>query len=178
MAFKAIGSLDPHGSVVLRRMTLANSVTFTELDSVKLASGFIVLGTTGTLVFGHITGISTRQGVGNLTTGVAGAEVGSYINTFLTASDNQTVGLVKAEVDTSKFTLYSAQESATIGTTTGSNLAGYAQDLSTEKMLSESTSAAVGSPATTVGQYLGWGVDPYNSAQAIVNIYESQVFGI
>jgi hypothetical protein len=172
MAFKAIGSLDPHGSVVLRREILANTITVTELDSVKAASGFIALGTAGALVFGHVVGISTRQGVGMNTTGVAGAEMGSFVNTFATASDNQTVAKVKAEMDISRHTMYSAETSAAIGTTTGSNLIGYRMDLTDEDTLDESTAA------TTTAQYATWGVDPSNSANAVVTIYESQVFGL
>lgn len=172
MAITAIGSLLPHGAPVLRSNILANSITVTESDSVKFASGFVALGTTGALVLGHVVSISSRGLVGLGSTGVAGASFGSFVGTYLTASDNQTVGQVKANMDISKFSLYSAEESAAIGTTTGSNLAGYTQDLSDEDTLSES------SAATTTGQYMGWGVDPANTAQAIVNIYESQIFGV
>lgn len=172
MAFTKIGSLDSHGAPVLRRAILANSITTVVLDSIKLASGFAALGTTGALVFGHLMNHKSANGNGLLTTGVAGAEVGSYLGTYLTASNNQTVGKVTAECDISKFTLYSAEESAAIGTTTGSNLAGYTQDLSDANTLSES------SALTTTGQYMGWGVDPENTAQAVVNIYESQIFGV
>jgi len=172
MAFKPSGSLNPHGAPVLRSETIANSITVTEMDSVKFASGFVALGTTGALVLGHVNGISTNKGVGLTSTGAAGAAVGSFAGTFLTASDNQTVGFVRAIVDVSKMTLYSAEEDAAIGTTTGSNLPGYTQDLTDEDTLDESTAV------TTTGQYMGWGVDPRNSAQAIVNIFESQVFGV
>lgn len=172
MAFTLHGTLQTNGAPVLRKEIITNSITTTVMDSVKLSSGFIALGTAGALVFGHVVGISTNLGVGLNTTGVAGAEMGSYVGTFLTASDNQTVGKVKAECDISKFTLYSAEESAAIGTTTGSNLSGYTQDLTDEDTLNE------GSALTTTGQYMGWGVDPANSARAIVNILESQVFGV
>ena len=178
MAFTARGSLLPHGAPVLRRAIVANSVTTTENDSLKLASGFAALGTAGALVFGHSVSISTKAGVGLLSTGAAGAATGSYVGTYTTASDNQTVAMVKADCDISKFSLYSAAENATIGTTTGSNLAGYAQDLTDSRTLAESTATAVTSAATTNGQYFGWGVDSQNTANALVNIYESQVFGI
>ena len=172
MAFKVIGSLNPHGAPVLKRMILANSITSVQLDSIKIASGFADLGTAGALVFGHLLAHSTNEGVGLNTTGVAGAAMGSYAGTYLTASDNQTVGKVKAECDISKNTLYSAEESAAIGTTTGSNLAGYTQDLTDEDTLNE------GSALTTTGQYMGWGVDPKDSTKPVVNIFESQVFGV
>lgn len=172
MAITRVGTLSPYGAPVQLTNILANSITVTVSDSLKMASGFLALGTTGALVWGHVMGIGTNKGMGLLTTGVAGAEIGSFINTFLTASDNQTVAKISAVCDISKFTLYTAEESAAIGTTTGSNLAGYTQDLSDEDTLSES------SALTTTGQYMGFGVDPYNSAQAVVNIYESQVFGV
>lgn len=172
MAFQSKGTFAPWGAPVLVRRTLANSITVTELDSVKVASGFLALGTTGALVFGHVYSISTNKGVGVESTGAAGASFGSFVGTFLTASDNQTVAMNKAECDISKYSLYSAEEDAAIGTTTGSNLAGYTQDLADEDTLDESTAV------TTTGQYMGHGVDPNNSAQAIVNIFESQVFGV
>lgn len=172
MAFIPKGTLNPYGAPVLRREILANSITVTEFDSVKAASGFVALGTAGALVLGHVVGLVTRDGVGLLTTGAAGAAFGSFVGTYLTASDNQTVGKVKAELDISKFSLYGAEESAAIGTTTGSNLLGYKQDLTDEDTLDESTAAL------TTAQYNGWGVDPSDSAKALVNIYESQVFGV
>ena len=172
MAFKAIGTLNPHGAPVLRREILANTITVTELDSVKAASGFIALGTAGALVFGHVMAISARIGTGVLTTGAAGAEMGSYVGTYATASDNQTVGKVKAEMDISRLTMYSEPTSGTIGTTTGSNLLGYRMDLTDEDTLDETTAA------TTTAQYATWGVDPSNSSNAVVTIYESQIFGL
>lgn len=172
MAILPKGSLNPFGAPVLVSKILANSITVTEGDSVKFASGFVALGTTGALVAGHVTSIVTDKGVGLNTTGAVGAEMGSFVGTYLTASNNQTVGKVRATIDISKETLYSAEEDATIGTTTGSNLMGYFQDIVDEDTLDESTAA------TTAAQYFGWGVDPNNSANALVNIYESQVFGV
>lgn len=170
MAFSAIGSLVPYGGPVLRSEILGNSITVTVMDSVKFASGFAVLGTAGAAVLGHVNGIRTNLGSGMQSTGVAGAAFGSFVGTFLTASDNQTVGFVRAEIDISQNTLYSAEVDATIATTTGSNLAGYRMDLVDEDTLDESTAA------TTTAQYGTWGVDPSNSAQAVVNIFESSVF--
>lgn len=172
MAFKKIGSLNPEGAPILRKEIVTNSVVSTVLDSVKLASGFVALGTTGALVFGHVMAHINSRGTGLDSTGVAGAEMGSYLGTFTAASDNQTVGKVSVQVDISKSSLYSAEEDAAIGTTTGSNLSGYNQDLADKDTLDESTAAL------TTAQYHGWGVDPENSAQAVVNIYESQVFGV
>lgn len=172
MAFTKHGTLSPYGAPVKRSMIAANSITITELDSMKIASGFAALGTTGALVFGHVMAIGTAKGVGVGSTGVAGAEFGSFVGTFATASDNQTVAKIKVECDVSKQTLYSAEEDVAIGTTTGSDLAGYTQDLVDEDTLDESTAL------TTTGQYMGWGLDPSDSARAIVNIFESQVYGV
>ena len=172
MAFTNVGSLNANGGPVLRQELITNSITSVVMDSLKLASGFLALGTTGALVFGHLTAHKSAKDVGLLTSGAAGAGIASYVATYLTASDNQTVGLVSAECDVSKHTLYSAEVDAAIATTTGSNLAGYKMDLADEDTLDESTAAA------TTLQYNAWGVDPDNSAQAIVNIYESQVFGV
>jgi hypothetical protein len=172
MAFKRIGSLTPHGAPVLKKSILANSITSVILDSMKLASGFSALGTAGALVFGHLMAHSDKYEVGVSSTGIAGAAMGSYVGSFASASDNQTVAKVTADCDISKHTLYSAEVSAAIGTTTGSNLAGYRMDLTDEDTLDESTAT------TSTAQYNTWGVDPNNSAQAVVNIYESQVFGV
>lgn len=169
MAFSPIGSLVPYGGPVLRSEILANSITVTIMDSVKFASGFVALGTAGASVLGHVNGISDK-GVGVSSTGAAGAALGSFTNTFTTASNNQTVGLIRAEIDISQDTIYSAEVSATIGTTTGSNLAGYRMDLTDEDTLNE------GSAATTTAQYATLGVDPANTAQSACYIFESQIF--
>lgn len=113
---KRVGSLNPHGAPVLYRQILANSITVTELDSVTMDSdGFVALGTTGTLVFGHVMGISDSNQVGLLTTGVAGAAIGSFEGTYGTASDNETVGMVTAVMDISKHALYSMTPDVAIG---------------------------------------------------------------
>lgn len=169
---KKVGSLDPHGAPVLRREIITNSVVTTELDSVKLASGFVALGTTGALVYGHVVAFQDANGVGLLTTGVAGAAIGSYAGTYTAASNNQTVAKVKAVCDISKTSLYSMTPDATIGTTTGSNLPGYMTDLADEDNTDESTAAA------TTAQYAIHGVDPEDSANHVVSIYESQIFGV
>lgn len=172
MAFKQIGSLSTNSAPVLRKSIITNSVVSTVLDSVRTASGFTALGTTGTLVYGHVTSHVRGDGLGMETSGVAGSASGSYVGTFTVASNNQTVAKVAVLIDISKQTLYSAEEDVAIGTTTGSNLDGFNQDLVDEDTLDESTATA------GTAQYHGWGVDPNNTAQAIVNIYESSVFGV
>lgn len=171
MAFRNAGTLTPNGAPVLLSRIITNSVVTTINDSVKLASGFVALGTAGALVFGHVVGLGTEKGMPLSTSGAAGAELGSMVDTYTAASDNQTVAKAKALCDVSKFTLWSASFETAIGTTTGSNLPGYFCDLDSEHDLDESDTT------TTTMQYALHGVDPLNSAKALTNIYESQVFG-
>src|SRR3990167_6612076 len=173
MSFKKDGSLVPYGGPILRREILANSITVTELDSVKVDTDcFVALGTAGKSVFGHVMGIGTDRGVGLNTTGVAGAEIGSFVGTFATASDNETVGKVRAEVDLSQFTTYSATPAAgTFGTTTaGSGEMGAKFDLSDEDDLDET------SIVLTTAQYVSFGTNPDGTNTVIVNILEHQFF--
>lgn len=173
MAFKKEGNLVPYGGPILRREILANSITVTVNDSVKIdTDGFIALGTTGESVLGHVTGIGTDKGVGLNTTGVAGSEIGSYAGTFLTASDNETVGFVRAEIDISQMSLYSGTPATgTFGTTTaGSGELGAKFDLTDEDSIDE-TSVIV-----ATAQYVSWGLNSDSTNTIIVNIFESQVF--
>ena len=98
--------------------------------------------------------------------------MGSFAGTYTYSSTNQTVAKSVVMCDISKYSLYSAEEDVAIGTTTGSNLLGYTQDLVDEDTLDES------SALTTTGQYMGWGLDPADSTKALVNIYESLIFGV
>lgn len=172
MASSVHGTLSPNAAPVLRREILANSITVSIYDYVIATSGFLALGTTGTLLAGTVMGIGTDKGVGLNTTGVAGAEMGSYVNTFLTASDNQTVAKVRADLDISKNTLMSITPDAAIGTTTGSNLLGYHVDIVDEDNTSES------STITGTAQLTIWGVDPQVAANHVVSIYESVFIGV
>ena len=172
-AFKQFGSLNADSAPVLVRNIIANSAVTILMNSLKLASGFATNGTTGALVFGHIVAHSTSGQVGLLTTGAAGAAIGSYTNSWTAASDNQTVAQVRAVCDISKFTLYSASSNGTLGTTAGSNLAGYTMDLADATQLAET------SALTTTNQYVNlYGLDPADSTRVIVNIYESIAFGV
>lgn len=173
MAITKFGSLVPYGGPVIRREILASSITVTVSDSVTVdTSGFIALGTAGTTVFGHVMQIGTNKGVGLETTGIAGAETGSFVGTFLTASDNEAVGKVRGEIDASQMTLYAADPATGIfGTTTGgSEELGTYFNLTNEESIDETTV----SDATQ--QYFSWGLHPAVSNQIVVNIFESQVF--
>lgn len=172
MAFAKVGTLVDNVGPVMLKQIITNSEATTTLYSMKLASGFATAGTAGALVYGHIMSHVDKNGVGVITTGVAGAALGSYAGSWTAASDNQTVGKVAAIMDVSKNTLYSCSFETAIGTTTGSNLPGYFCDLDSATDLDESDTA------TTTFQYALHGVDPKNSAKAIGNIYESQVFGV
>lgn len=170
MAFVTNGTLRPYGAPVLRRNILANSITVTVEDSVKVTSGFVTLGTAGAVVYGHAVAISTDKGLGLSSTGIAGAAFGSYVNTFLTASDNQTVGFVRADVDISIETIRSSSLNAAVGTTTGSNLLAYYLDLSAEDTLDES------SATTSTAQYFNFGLDQLNTAKINTTVHESGIF--
>ena len=173
MAFIPHGTLDSNAGPVLYSVILGNTITSVIQDSMKSIGGFSVLGTAGVVVLGHVVAHASKEGTGLLTTGVAGAEMGSYAYSFATASDNQTVAKVVGRHDVSKFTLYSAEMSATIGTTTGSNLAGYNLDLSDANTLDETSATQ-----TATAQYQNIiGLDPNDSARSIVNILESKIFG-
>ena len=120
MAFTLQGSLSPFGGPLLRSQIVANSIALVEMDSVTVdvgggGAGFLLLGVPGRLVFGHVKAIVTDNGVGLLTTGVAGAAIGTYAGAYTVASDNQTVALVRGQVDISKETLYSVDPDAAIG---------------------------------------------------------------
>lgn len=166
------GTLQPYGAPIERSEIIANSGTRTIGDSVKALSGFIAAGSAGALVYGHVTAIATDKGVGLNTTGAAGAAMGSFINAYTVASDNQTVGKVRAVCDVSKYTLYTNSTGGTLGATTGSNLLGYNLDLTDQVTLDE-TSAVL-----TSCQYNSIGVDPASSTLIIVHVLESQVFGV
>lgn len=170
MSFYKSESFDSHGSPILRKEIIKNSQETTIMDSIKLSSGFATLNTAGVAVFGHVNDMRKANGSPITESGATGAGIGSFVGTFTATDDNQTVAKVVAVMDVSQLTLYSAEVDDTIGTTAGSDLAGYRMDLADEDTLDESTAA------TTSAQYATWGLDPANSARAIVSILESSVF--
>lgn len=171
MAFKKAGTLDTHGAPVKLHVIAKNSEVITELDSIKIASDFGLRNTAGASVYGHAIAIGTDKSVGFETSGVAGAATGSYVGTFTFASDNQTVNKFRIELDVSKMSIYSAEVDVAIGTTTGSDLRNYFIDLIDEDTLDESTAA------TTAAQYATHGQDPVTTVNALVTIFESNLFG-
>lgn len=163
-----IGSLGRFGGPLLVDRILTNSITVAIGDSVKTASGFAALGTAGARVLGHVESLIGQDG---LTPKKDGTYLNNIGEAYSVTSDNQTVAQVRARVDIDVASLYSAELDATIGTTSGSNLAGKNFDLVDEDTLDEST------VAETTAQYYSHGPDRNNTAQVVVNILESEVFG-
>ena len=163
-----IGTLGIGGGPLLIDRIVANSVSIAVAFSVKTVSGFAALGTTGARVLGHVESLVGKDG---LTPVKDGTYLGNPGEVLAMESDNQTDKMIRARVDIDQRSLYSAELDATIATTTGSNLAGYTFDLVDKDTLDESTAAE------TTGQYYSHGVDRNNTAQVVVNILESEVFG-
>jgi len=164
-----IGSLGRVGGPILVDRILTNSITVAISDSVKTASGFLALGTTGARVLGHVESLIGPDG---LTPVKDGTLLQNLAATYAVASNNQTVGLVRARVDVDQCSLYSAEVDAALGTTAGSSFAGKTFDIIDEDTLDEST------VAETTAQYYSHGVDANKTTQVVVNIYESEVFGL
>lgn len=166
-----IGSLGRMGGPLLIDRIITNSVVIAVGDSVKTASGFAALGTTGARVLGHVESIVGADGLTPVKDGTYLANIGEE---FTAASDNQTVAKVSVRVDIDRNSLYSADLDAAVGTTTtagGSGAAGKTFDLANEVTLDESTSAE------TTAQYYSHGIDRNDTGNVVVNILESEVFG-
>ena len=161
-----------HGAPILRREILANSITVTAGDMILFdTDGFAALGTAGAALLGVVENIGTDEGVGLNTTGVAGAAMGSFVGTFLTASDNETVGKVRAELDISQYSLWQAEADAALATTSGSDQAGVYFDIVDEDSIDES------SVVDTTAQVHSWGPHALDTTNDIeMNIFESSVF--
>lgn len=165
-----IGSLCSTGPILVDRI-VANSVTMGIGFSVKTASGFAALGTTGARVLGHVESLIGTDGLTPVKDGTLLQNPGA---TLAVASDNQTVAQIRVRVDVDTNSLYSAELDAAVGTTTtagGSGVAGKTFDLVDEDTLDEST------VAETTAQYYSHGIDRNNTAQVVVNILESEIFG-
>lgn len=170
MSFIPSGTLDPHGAPVLRHDVLANSVTYVVGDALKLTTGFPVLATGGNVpIYGHLIESETNKGVGVNTTGAAGAAMGSYTNTYLTSSTNQTVLMARGVINISRLTQYSASVTGTPAT--GASTLGYMANLADEATIDQA------SALTTNLQYFIWGVDPNVSTRIIVSVHGSLIFG-
>jgi hypothetical protein len=163
-----IGTLGNAGGPLLVDRIVTNSVAISVGYSVKTTAGFVALGTAGARVLGHVESLVGKDG---LTPVKDGSYLGNPGEVYTVASDNQTVAQVRARVDVDQRSLYSAELDAAAGTTSGSNLAGKNFDLVDKDTLDEST------VAETTAQYYSHGLDRNNTAQVVVNILESEVFG-
>lgn len=163
-----IGSLGFNSGPILVDRILTNSITVAISDSVKTASGFAALSTAGAKVLGHVVGLIGADGLTPVKDGTLLQNPGA---TYAVASNNQTVAQVRAMVDVDNRSLYSAEVDAALGTTAASVLAGKNFDLVDEDTLDEST------VVETTAQYYSHGIDRNNTAQLVVNILESEVFG-
>ena len=167
--FTKVGTLTPFGAPVLRSAVITNSTTLTIADMVSVASG-IVIDASGTTysIFGNLASIETFKGVGLPTTGLAGATMGSFVNSYATASDNQTNAQVSAIVDIAKTSLYTNATSGVLGTTTGSNLLGYYMNLVAGSAVTVDETSATTTVGTT--QFVNWGLNPGSSTLILVNL--------
>jgi hypothetical protein len=172
--FTKVGTLVPFGAPVLRAVTITNSTTLTIADMVSVSAGFL-LDSSGTTypIFGNLASIETYKGVGLPTTGVAGASMGSFINSYLTASNNQTVAQVQGIVDISKNSLYTNATSGVLGTTTGSNLIGYYLNLVAGSAVTIDETSATTTPGTT--EFFNWGLQPGSTTLIVVNLNTTAV---
>ena len=176
-----IGTLGRSGGPILVDRVIKNSVTVAIGDSVKTLAGFAALGTTGARVLGHVESFIGEDG---LTPTKDGTLLQNLGQTFVAASDNQTVAEVRVRVDVDVMSQYSAELDAAAGSTTGSDLAGKYFNLADEDTLDESTvtedrlTLSEGAPNTAAFmQYYSQGLDRNNTAQVVVNIVNSEVFG-
>lgn len=171
MAFVPYGTLSPNegsiligGDAVPQNTIIVNSGVMQIGDKVEWSSGFVQTGagsTAGTDPIGICVGVAQN--------GISIDPDAGTLDTFTVAGDNQTVAKKYAIIDISENTLYSVGADAALGTTTGSNLAGYAANAKTSDgaQLTESTFVT---SDTGSASFFSWGVDPANSARVIVNM--------
>lgn len=169
MAFVKNGTLGEKGGPLLVERVITNSVTVAIGDAVVTTSGFAALATTGAKLLGFVESVNSADGLNPKKDGTFLANPDS---SFAAASDNQTVAMVSVRADVSKRSLYLAAGDAAYGTTTGSNLAGKTFDLADEDQVDEST------VNTTSQQVYSHGLDRLKTTLAVVNIFESEVFGL
>jgi hypothetical protein len=146
---------------------ITGSATITKGDVVTLTSGYVALATASLKPIGVVVGFVDNDGQvldspyadydGTYTPGGVG------VGTYVAASDNTTDKKIKAIVRVSRTAVYSAPLDATIGTTTGSNLPGYYIDAH-----ADSDKLGENSASATTGVFMTLGVDPDNSANALV----------
>lgn len=133
------------GLVAPNSTILANSITVTIGDAVKSASGFLTnASVTTAAVAGIVIAVVDKNGLPI-------ASDANTIDSYTTASDNQTNAQLYAMIDESPFTIYSFKIDNTPGTTTGSNLRNYYCDFTDKTQLSESSAATSGKVVRLLG---------------------------
>lgn len=162
------GSLNSVVGPILVDRVLTDSLAVAVGYSVVTSAGFLALSTAGARVLGHVIAL---VGADSLTPVKDGTYLGNPGDVFTASATNETVEEVRAQIDVSTTSLYSAELDASAGTTSGSNLAGKNFDLVDKDTLDESTVTVL------TAQYYSHGLDRNNTAQVIVNILESEVFG-
>ncbi len=176
-----VGTLGRFGGPILVDRIITNSVTVAISDAVKTTGGFAALATAGARVLGHVESFIGKDG---LTPTKDGTLLQNAGQSFAAASDNQTSAKVRVRVDVDVNSLYSAELDAAAGTTSGSDDAGKYFNLVDANTLDESTvtetfmTLTEGTPNTaSFMQYYSHGLDQNNTAQVVVNIAQSEIFG-
>lgn len=167
--FKKVGSLGNFGGPILVDRIVANSVTVSVGGAVKTLAGFAALVATGDKVLGVVEQVI---GSNRLAVSTGSTYRGNFGDTFAAAADNQTVAMNRVRVDVSPHSLYQVAGDAALGTTTGSNLAGKTFDLANSLLVDEST------VNITSQQVYSHGPSEGVTTELVVNIFESEVFGV
>ncbi len=167
MAFEYVSSGTSNDVPVDVPHVLADSSTFKVGDMLKLDTdeALSLVGATNP-VYGRLSAIVREFGPPPPKTDGAG---GDFLDTYTTASDNETVLKTSGLVTTSTKARYSVPLDATAGTTTGSDIAGYRFDCTAASDTIDESTATTGS-----AQFVSHGIDPDNSSNVIVSIFESQ----
>lgn len=167
--FKKVGSLGNFGGPILVDRIVANSVTVSVGGAVKTLAGFAALVATGDKVLGVVEQVI---GSNRLAVSTGSTYRGNFGDTFAAAADNQTVAMNRVRVDVDKSALYQVAGDAALETTAGSSLAGKTFDLANSLLVDEST------VAITSQQVYSHGASNVVTTELVVNIFESEVFGV
>jgi len=167
--FKKVGSLGNFGGPLLVDRIVANSVTVSVGGAVKTLAGFAALVAAGDKILGVVEQVI---GSNRLAVSTGSTYRGNFGDTFAAAADNQTVAMNRVRVDVDKSALYQVAADATLATTAGSDLAGKTFDLADSLLVDEST------VNITSQQVYSHGPSAVVTTQLVVNIFESEVFGL
>lgn len=166
---KKVGSLGNFGGPILVDRIIANSVTVSVGGAVKTLAGFAALVTTGDKILGVVEQVI---GSNRLAVSTGSTYRGNFGDTHAAASDNQTVDMDRVRVDIDKRSLYEVAPDAALATTSGSDLAGKTFDMATSLLVDEST------VNITSQQVYSHGPSLVTTSSLVVNVFESEVFGL